>query len=48
MKGENTFREGGGGEWHFGHFDDMYVMYIFAKHVAFNFGFHFWFLGLIF
>jgi len=38
MKGENTL---GGGE-HFGHFDNMYVMYIFAKHVAVNFGFHFW------
>jgi hypothetical protein len=41
--GESTLRGG-----HFGHFHDMYVMYISAKHVAFNFGFHFWYLGLIF
>jgi hypothetical protein len=34
--GENTLQGG-----HFGHFHDMYVMYIFTKHVAFNFGFHF-------
>jgi hypothetical protein len=33
---------------HFGHFHNMYEKYIFAKHVAFNFGFHFWCLGLIF
>ncbi len=33
---------------HFGHFHDIYVMYIFTKRVAFNFGFHFWCLGLIF
>jgi len=38
----------GGGGGHFGHFQDMYVMYIFAKCVTFNFGFHFWCLGLIF
>jgi hypothetical protein len=25
-----------------GHFHDMYIKYMFAKHVAFNFGFHFW------
>jgi len=31
-QGENTL--GGGG--HFGHFHNMYVMYNFAKHVAFN------------
>jgi hypothetical protein len=43
-QGESTL--GGGG--HFGHFHNMYVMYNFAKHVAFNFGFHFWCLGLIF
>jgi hypothetical protein len=34
---------GGGG--HFGHFQDMYLMYIFSKHVTFNFGFHFWCLA---
>jgi hypothetical protein len=32
--GENTIRGG-----HFGHFHNMYVMYTFAKCVAFNFGF---------
>ncbi len=37
---ENTLRGG-----HFGHFHNMYVMYIFAKHVAFNFAFHFLCLG---
>jgi hypothetical protein len=26
---------------HFGHFQHMYVMYIYAKHVVFNFGFTF-------
>jgi hypothetical protein len=26
----------------------MYVMYIFAKLVLLNFGFHFWCLGMIF
>jgi hypothetical protein len=41
--GENTLWGG-----HFGHFHDMYVMYIFAKLVTLNFGFHFWCLGLIF
>jgi hypothetical protein len=41
--GENTL---GGG--HFGHFHNMYVKYIFAKHITFNFGFHFWCLGLLF
>jgi hypothetical protein len=29
----------GGG--HFGHFHDMYLKFIFAKRIAFNFGFHF-------
>jgi len=33
---------------HFGHFHDMYVKYICAKCIAFNFGFHFWCLGLIY
>jgi hypothetical protein len=32
---------------HFGHFHDVYIKYIFAKHFAFNFGFHFWCLNLI-
>jgi len=32
---------GGGGGGHFGHFHDMYVKNIFAKNIAFNFGFHF-------
>jgi hypothetical protein len=41
--GENTLQGG-----HFGHFHDTYVKYISAKHIAFNFGFHFWCLGLIF
>jgi hypothetical protein len=41
--GENTLRGG-----HFGHFHDMFVMYIFAKLITLNFGFHFWCLGLIF
>jgi hypothetical protein len=40
---ENTLCGG-----HFGHFHDMYVMYIFAKLVLLNFGFHFWCLGMIF
>jgi hypothetical protein len=26
---------------HFGHFRNMYVKYVFAKSVLFNFGFHF-------
>jgi hypothetical protein len=26
---------------HFGHFHNMYAMYIFTKYVAINFGFHF-------
>jgi len=34
--GESTLWGG-----HFGHFHNMYIKYIFAKHVAFNFGFHF-------
>jgi hypothetical protein len=34
--GENTLKGG-----HFGHFHNMYVKYIFAKHIAFNFGFDF-------
>ncbi len=42
-QGESTIQGG-----QLGHFHNMYVMYIFAKHVAFNFGFHFWCLGLIF
>jgi len=42
-KGENTLQGG-----HFEHFQNMYVMYISAKHVAFTFGFHFWCLDLIF
>jgi hypothetical protein len=40
--------EGGGGGGDFGHFHNMYVMYFFFKLVAFNFGFHYWCLGLIF
>jgi hypothetical protein len=42
-QGENTLHGG-----HFGHFHDMYIKYIYAKGIAFNFGFHFWCLGLIF
>jgi hypothetical protein len=36
----------GGG--HFGYFHNMYVKYISTKYIAFNFGFHFWCLGLKF
>jgi hypothetical protein len=43
VKGESTLQGG-----HFGHFHDMYVKYISTKHIAFNFGFHLWCLGLIF
>jgi hypothetical protein len=32
----------------FGHFHDMYIKFNSAKCIAFNFGFHFWCLGLIF
>jgi len=42
-QGEITLRGG-----HFGHFHNIYVKYISAKCIAFNFGFHFWYLGLIF
>ncbi len=42
-EGESTL-EGG----HFGHFHNMYVKYIFAKCIAFNFGFHFYCLDFIF
>jgi hypothetical protein len=49
VEGETHYHPGGGGGgWNFGHFHDMYVMYIFVKCVAFNFGFHFLCLGLIF
>jgi hypothetical protein len=37
LLGESTLRGG-----HFGHFYDMCIMYIFVKHVAFDFGYHFW------
>jgi hypothetical protein len=41
--GENTLQGG-----HFGHFHNMYVIYISTKLVTLNFGFQFWYLGLIF
>jgi hypothetical protein len=43
VKAESTLQGG-----RFGHFHDMYVKYISTKHIAFNFGFNFWCLGLIF
>jgi len=36
LRGESTLQRG-----HFGHFHDMYIMYISKKCVAFNFGFRF-------
>jgi hypothetical protein len=42
-EGENTLRGG-----HFRHFHNIYVKYIFAKRIAFDFGFYCECLGLIF
>ncbi len=37
LMGESTLARG-----QLGQFDDMCIKYIFAKHITFNFGFHFW------
>jgi hypothetical protein len=43
QKRKKSFKWGESTLWggHFGHFHDMYVKYIHAKRIAFNFGFHF-------